>query len=452
MPYVQNTEEDVQQMLAAIGVKSIDDLFAPIPAELRFKGEMKNIAPAKSEADVIRDLQNLARKNRDTSSFASFLGGGIERHFIPHVVDHISLDGNFITAYTPYQPEVSQGTLTSIFQFQTMVSSLTGFPISNASLYDGATAVAEAVMLSLHSSQKKHKKENRRKVVTPVNLHPEYRATLNTYAHASGLVDVVEVGYDKNTGLIDRAAFNKAIDGGGVLCALLPYPSFFGTVEDLRPLVEKVHAADAVAVAVANPIALSLLATPGEMGCDVAVGEGQPLGCYQALGGPAFGFFSCKEDFIRHMPGRIVSQTVDIEGKRAFCLALKTREQDIRREKATSNICTNQALMALRAVIYLAAWGKRGFVELGEQVASNARYAAQALEKAGAKRRFASAPFFNEFVVEGPADLEARGRKAGILPGINLSRFHSDMKNCYLISVSELNTKDEIDRLAALFR
>jgi glycine dehydrogenase subunit 1 len=454
MPFIQNTDEDTKAMLKAIGVASVEELFRDLPANLRLKAAPAGIPPSQSEADVVRDLNALTAKNRPTSDGATFLGGGIERHFIPHIVDHISLDGNFITAYTPYQPEVSQGTLTAIFQFQSMMTALTGLPVTNASLYDGATAVVEAVLVAYHYTAKNRRKETRNRVVVPLNVNPQYRETLATYSAASGFV-VEEVGFDPATGCVDRKAFDAALAKGDCFAAVIAYPNFFGVVEDPRPLVAAAKAAGAVAVANAHALGMSVLVSPGEAGFDIAAGEGQPLGCYQALGGPAFGYFACSQDFIRFAPGRIVSETVDREGKRAYCLALATREQHIRREKATSNICTNQALMALRATIFMASWGKRGFEELGEQIASTAQYAAKAFEKAGIKRRFGGQAMFNEFVVEVPAAklkaAELKARDAGITPGLDLGRFHKGLEGCQLVCVNELTTKTDIEQYVALF-
>jgi len=455
MPFIQNTVQDTTEMLKAIGAKSVEDLFRDLPASLRLKGPPEGMPLSQSEADVVRDLSDLTSRNRATSTGPTFLGAGIERHFIPHIVDHISLDGNFITAYTPYQPEVSQGTLTAIFQFQTMMTALTQLPVSNASLYDGATAVVEAVLVAYHYTAKNRRKETRNRVVVPTNINPQYRETMATYAKSSGFV-IEEVGFDATTGRIDRKAFDAALAKGDCFAAVIAYPNFFGVIEDPRDLVKATKDAGAVAIANAHILSLSLLASPGEVGFDIAAGEGQPLGCFQALGGPAFGYFACSMDLIRFAPGRIVSETVDREGKRAFCLALATREQHIRREKATSNICTNQALMALRATIFLAGWGKRGFEELGEQIASTAAYAASAFEKAGIKRHFAGQPVFNEIVVEvpkgrGPAILE-KARAANITPGLDLGCFYPSLEGCQLVCVGELTTKDDIDQYVAMFK
>lgn len=453
MPFVQNSEDDVRDMLAAIGVASIDELFADIPEAYRVKDGLP-VPAGLSEADVLRALKDLTSRNRVYSDENAFNGGGIERHFIPHIVDHISLDGNFITAYTPYQPEVSQGTLTAIFQFQSFLSALTGLGVSNASLYDGATAVCEAALVAYHYTQKKVRNNPPCRLLVPLNLHPEYRETLETYVAGGGDIEITKLPYDAATGLIDRAAFDRELAAGGVYAALLPYPGFFGGVEDLTPFAKALHDAGATAIAVAHPLALGILKSPGEMGCDIAVGEGQPLGCYQALGGPAFGYFSCSQEYLRFSPGRIVSETVDREGTRTFCLALATREQHIRREKATSNICTNQALMALRASIYLAALGKQGMVELAEQIASHARHAQSAFANAGIDVKFTqgSTPIFNEFVVKAQPNTAARGKAAGVQVGIDLGGFYPELKGYRLITVGELNQDSDIQRLISLFK
>ncbi len=450
MPFIQNTEEEIQTMLQAIKLSELEELFTPISEDLRKQAKLDGIRPSLSEADVLRELTQLSEKNHHGTQGTSFLGAGIEEHFIPHIVDHISLDGNFITAYTPYQPEVSQGTLTAIFQFQSFMSAITGLPVSNASLYDGATAVVEAVIAAWRYADKKYRKENRQSVLVPETLHPEYRATLATYAQAADF-KIVSIGYDSDSGYLDQNSLQKAMEQEDVFAALLPYPNFFGVVEDFAGLIKDLHDRGILAIAVTHPLTLSLLKSPGELGCDIAVGEGQSLGCYQAFGGPAFGFFSCSDDLLRFAPGRIVSQTVDKEGKRAFCLALSTREQHIRRAKATSNICTNQGLMALRALIYLAALGKEGFQELGRTIASTAHYASEAFAQAGLQLRFQNSAFFQEFVLEGPDDFLERAKAAHITGGLKLKRFYPELENSFLVSFNELHTKEDIDRFVQLY-
>src|SRR4051812_2704033 len=347
-------------MLAAIGVRDVDDLFADIPPRLRFGGRLE-IPQGIGEADLLRELAELASRNATSTSELQFLGGGTYDHYVPACVDLVTGLPQFQTAYTPYQPEVSQGTLTAIFEFQTAICELTGLDVANASVYDGATAAAEAMMLAVAHT-------GRHRLVVSAAVNPETRRVVRTYASGLG-IEVVEVGEPGPTDVeVCRAAL------GDAAALLVETPNHFGLVEDLPALVEAAHDAGALALASVDPISLGLLAAPGDLGVDVAVGNGQALGNYQSYGGPTFGFMACRAEYVRRMPGRIVGETVDEAGQRAFVLTLQTREQHIRREKATSNICTNQALNALAGVVHLSWLGPQGIAELARQCLSRAEY------------------------------------------------------------------------------
>ncbi len=450
MPFIQNTDEDRKAMLDAIGAKSIDELFSDVPADIRIKmGDASTfkLNPGMGELEVTRHINGLLSKTRNANDYAFFRGAGIYNHHVSTLADHIALyDGNFITAYTPYQPECSQGTLTSIFEFQSSITALTGLPVSNAGMYDGASALAEAVMMGYRVVADQFRKESRPTIVLAGAHHPEYTATVKTYLETSGLkLVMVPAGKD---GRVDadklKAALNREV------CVIaVQSPNFFGVIEDVEGLANTAHANEAVIVqCIAEPVSLSLLQTPAEAGVDICIGEGQALGNHMFLGGPAFGFFASKMDYVRKMPGRIVSETTDRDGKRAYALALATREQHIRREKATSNICTNQALCALRATVQLNAWGKGGFVELGEQIVSKTQYAIQALTKAGAKLKY-DAPVFNEFVITAKPGIDEALKAKGIVGGLPLDSVGMGAAGEYLVAITEMTTKEDIDKYAA---
>ncbi|MBE7491431.1 MAG: aminomethyl-transferring glycine dehydrogenase subunit GcvPA [Planctomycetes bacterium] len=451
MPFIQNTDADRAEMLKAIGVGSIEELFRDIPANLRLKmsdaGVLK-LPPGKGELEVTRHIQDLLSRTRNAGDYAYFRGGGIYNHFVSTVVDHIALfDGSFITAYTPYQPECSQGTLTFIFEFQSSITALTGLEVANASMYDGASALAEAMMMGKHVSEDRHRKENRNTFVLAGAVNPEYMQVCRTYADVAGL-KVVHVAPGPD-GRVDGDALAKALTRK-VFAVAVQSPNYLGIIEDVEAVVAAARENEILVVqAIGEALSLALLQTPAESGVDVCVGEGQSLGNHQFLGGPAFGFFASKKDWLRKMPGRIVSETKDKDGRRAFSLALATREQHIRREKATSNICTNQSLCALRALIHLAAWGKQGFVELAEHTVAKTQYAMQKLAAVpGVKLAHPGVPVFNEFVIQAVPGLEKKLLKKKVVGGLPLDKYGKGRRGQYLVAVTEVTTKADIDRYA----
>jgi glycine dehydrogenase subunit 1 len=441
MAYIQHTESDVREMLARIGVPSIDALFADIPEEIRFRGDL-DIPPAMSELELRRHLEDLYARNLRCDELNSFLGAGAYQHFIPAVVDALASRGEFLTAYTPYQPEASQGMLTAIFEFQSMICRLTGMEVANASMYDGATALAEA-LLTARAHQRK-----RDRVVLSGAIHPEYRETVRTYL-ANLDVEVVEL--EVADGRTDPDALAAAADDRTIAVAFQS-PSFFGSLEDGPALTRIAQDAGALVVAVVNPVSLGVLEPPGAYGADIVVGEGQPLGAPLSYGGPYYGFFAAREKLVRKMPGRIVGQTVDQDGRRGFVLTLSTREQHIRREKATSNICTNQGLIALRGAITMAVLGPVGLREMGSQCLQKAHYAAERIREVSGWRLVHEAPFFHEFVIEGPRRatevVEALSKRC-ILPGVPLGRWFPARERQLLVAVTEVKTRAQIDALVA---
>jgi glycine dehydrogenase subunit 1 len=439
MDYIQHTEADVKEMLETLGAKSIDDLFDSVPQDVRFKGKL-NLPQAHSELELTRELGRLAGANAQAGGeYACFLGGGCYDHYIPALVDHLSGRGEFYTAYTPYQSEASQGTLQTIFEYQTCMCELTGMDISNASHYDGGTAVTEAVIMCTYFVR------GRKKVVVSEALHPEYRQIIRTYTAPLGL-EIAEI--PASAGVTDVKKLKAAVDGDTV-CVVVANPNFFGCIEDVETASEAAHGAGALLVACVDPISLALLKPPGACGADIAVGEGQPLGSPMSYGGPHLGFFTAREKYLRKMPGRIVGQTVDADNRRGFVMALQTREQHIRREKATSNICTNHALNAMRALVYLTALGKRGLRKVAELCLQKAHYAAEQLQARGVELAF-GAPFFREFAVKckkPAANVVNELTKKKILAGPALGRFYPEMADCLLVAVTEKNTKEQIDAL-----
>jgi glycine dehydrogenase subunit 1 len=437
-PTIPRGDGEEARMLSAIGAESFDELIAPIPERLRLRRPLDLPGPW-SEYEIARHLDALAGKNEHGGRMLAFLGGGSYDHFVPAAVDHVSFRSEFYTAYTPYQAEVGQGTLTTIFEFQSMMASLTGMDLANASLYDGATALAEAALLAASIG-----KGNR--VVTAGPLHPNYLAVLRTYCAGQGIEVAVDPAPD---GVIDRGWLRDALPGAAAVVA--QSPNFFGSVEDLAPVFEEARGAGAKGIQVFLPHALPLYRTPGEMGADIAVGEGVSLGTPPSFGGPALGLFTARKEFVRHVPGRLIGETVDRNGKRAFVMTLRTREQDIRREKATSNICTNQGLLALRATIYMSLLGPQGMRETAEQCLERAHYAADRLAALPGYRLPYAAPFFHEFLLEGPlpaATLVGRARRLGVIPGIPLSRFDGAVsERGLLVCVTEKHTREDIDRL-----
>jgi glycine dehydrogenase subunit 1 len=424
-------------MLRAIGVESIEDLFADVPAELRMERPL-DIAPGMAEQEVFDHLAALAARNRDAESEVTFCGAGMYDHYVPALVDTLLSRSEFLTPYTPYQPEISQGGLQVMFEFQTAISELTGLPVSNASLYEGPSSVASAGYMAVLENA-------RDRFVISRGVHPHSRAALATYSEGFG-ADIVEVPLTEE-GATDVKALAAAVDED-TSAVFLQQPNFLGTVEDLGPLAEAAKRTGALLVCAVDPLTLGILKPPGEHGVDIAVGEGQTLGNRLDFGGPSFGFFAAQERYIRKMPGRIAGETKDMDGRRGFVLTLQTREQHIRREKATHNICTAQALNALAGVIYLSWLGRRGVVELGELMARRTHYAREALGLEGIN----PGPVVREFAVRVPDldDFCARARAAGINPGYRLGRDYPEYEDGLLVAITERRSREQIDRLAGL--
>ncbi|MDR3634186.1 MAG: aminomethyl-transferring glycine dehydrogenase subunit GcvPA [Isosphaeraceae bacterium] len=443
MAYIANTPDDERVMLGAIGLKSLDELFDMIPPELRLRRPLE-IPPALSELELTRQVSDLLARNIGADQRPCFLGGGSYDHFIPAVVDHLAGRGEYYTAYTPYQAEASQGTLQATFEYQTLITQLTGMDVSNASLYDGGSAVAEAVLMALSITRRFGR------VVVAGAVHPEHRQILATYL-ANLEPQVVTVPPSDGRTDPDQVA-REIMDDTAAL--IIQTPNFFGMIEEAQALVEAAKRKGAVAIVSFDPISLGLLQRPGDYGADIVVAEGQSLGNPMSFGGPYLGIMACREEFVRKMPGRIVGQTTDRHGKRCWVLTLQTREQHIRREKATSNICTNQGLLALRASIYLAALGPQGLRQAAELSTRKAHYAAERLATVPGSSLAFGGPFFKEFVIRTKQDSEtlmgAVGRQ-GYHGGIALGRWFPDMADCSLVTVTEKRTREEIDGLASAY-
>ncbi|MEP7052491.1 MAG: aminomethyl-transferring glycine dehydrogenase subunit GcvPA, partial [Pseudomonadota bacterium] len=433
MRYLPHTPEDISAMLETIGKPSIDQLFQTIPEAARFSGDLA-LEPALGEAALMRHLRDLARKNTG-AELLSFLGAGMYAHHIPPAVDQLLLRSEFYTSYTPYQPEVAQGTLQAIWEYQTIVSELLGLPLSNASLYDGASATAEAALMACRLTK-------RGKVVLCTSVHPDYRAVTATYLAGRDDMSCIEVPFGED-GAPNAAALLAAVDAD-TASVIVGYPSFVGPLADLRGLASQVHARGALLItATSEPYALALAESPGALGADIAVGEGQPIACPPQFGGPGVGLFACRDDrqFLQQMPGRICGETVDANGERGFVLTLSTREQHIRRERATSNICTNQGLLALSLAIRMSILGKSGFIETAKQCLAKAHYLHDKIVALpGFAAGFAAAPFFNEFAVRvrsGNAGNVCRKlEEQGLIAGFDLGRVDQKLADRLLIAVT----------------
>ena len=435
-------------MLAAIGVASLEEIFdRQIPAAVRLGRELE-LPPGRPEQDVYEHLRDLAARNSSTEEELSFLGGGMYDHYVPALIDMLMERSEFLTPYTPYQPEISQGGLQVMFEYQTAISELTGLPVSNASTYEGPSAVAAAAYLAkLHNG--------RRRIVVSAGVHPHTLQTLRTYAHGFEM-EIAEVPL--SSGATDAGAWAAAIDAD-TSAAIFAQPNFYGVVEDAEALSTAAHEGGdgkgPVVVSQVDPLTLGILRSPGECGVDVAVGEGQSLGNRLDFGGPSFGLFAAREEYLRRMPGRIAGETLDVDGRRGFVLTLQTREQHIRREKATSNICTSQALNALGGVVYLTWLGRRGIVELGELLAARTHYARETLASLPGVERMHEQPVVREFAVRLDADVaEVRRRCAehGINPGADLQSLtgRAEDRGGLLVAITERRSKDDIDRLAGV--
>jgi glycine cleavage system P protein (glycine dehydrogenase) subunit 1 len=437
MRYIPNSPEERENMLADIGLTSAADLFRSIPEDIQLNRPLKITDPL-AESEVIDAMERMAAKNTAETK-SSFLGAGVYSHFSPTVVDHLIQRSEFFTSYTPYQPEISQGTLQYIFEFQTLICQLTGMEVANASMYDGSTAMAEAYLMAQRVTR-------RDKIVVATSVHPEYREVARTYTQ-HGLAEIVSVSFDEETGrLTDLSALDDK-----TAALVVQSPNFFGCIEDLKALADAAHAVGALLVVIVTEgISFGLLKSPGACGADIVVGEGQSFGIPMSFGGPHVGLFATQEKYVRQMPGRLCGVAYDKNGNRGFVLTLSTREQHIRREKATSNICTNQGLIALAATIYMETMGKKGLQEVAVQNAQKAAYAAKQIAAIAAFSVPFSAPSFNEFVVRGPrpaTEVLAGLREKGIIGGLPLSKYYSGRENEFLVCVTEVSSREKIDAL-----
>jgi len=436
--YIPNTPDDERRMLKRIGVASFEELIADIPQDVRFKGKL-DLPKAVDEQSLKRHISALASGNINCEDVACFLGAGIYDHFIPAAVYDIISRSEFYTAYTPYQPEISQGTLQAIFEYQTFLSRLTDMPVVNASMYDGASALAEAALLTVTAGKKKSN------VVVSKTVHPEYRETLKTYCRARG-IEVREAGYKDGVTDIDSVA---SLVDEATASVIAQNPNFFGQIEDMSSLSGLAHEKNALLVACVDPITLAVLKTPGEYGADIAVGEGQTLGIDMSFGGPHFGFFASTEALMRKIPGRIVGETVDKDGERGFVLTLQTREQHIRREKASSNICSNQGLCVLTAAAYMSLMGKKGLTEVNEHCAATSHYLYDKLLESKSFQPVFSNNFIKEFVVRSKhrsiEHINTSLFDYGVIGGLDLGKYYPELERCWLVAATEKRTADEID-------
>lgn len=452
--YIPMTREQQQKMLDVVGVKSVDELFSAIPEELRLKEDLNLDAPI-SEYELKKQMQSLVEQNFDLSWSSCFLGAGVYDHIIPSTVKHITSRQEFYTSYTPYQPEVSQGVLQATFEYQSMICELTGMDAANASLYDGAVAMYEAVLLACRYT-------NQNEVLVARSVNPEYRKVLYSGLKYFGIT-IKEIEFynvlesagnnvDTNkTGMINQELLEEAITEN-TAAIVIQSPNFFGIVEDIKEMAEKAKKAGALTIAVCDPISLAVLEAPGSLGADIAVGEAQPLGNPMNFGGPLLGYFAVKKPLVRRMPGRIVGETVDTEGRRGFVLTLQAREQHIRRERATSNVCTNQALCALAASVYLSTMGKEGLKEVATQCINKSYYSYKSLLDTGHVSKVFDSSFFREFVVKpvvSPQKLNEELLNDSIIGGYDLSEEYPELEGCWLVAVTEKRSKDEIDLFTA---
>ncbi len=437
--YIPNTNADIQKMLGRIDVSSIEDLYVDIPREIRLERDL-NLPRPMCELELLSHMEELANKNETTKENTCFLGAGAYDHHIPSVVGHIVGRSEFYTSYTPYQPEVSQGTLQAMFEYQTMICELTGMHAANASVYDGATAIAEAAKMACGI-------KSRQEILVSKAVHPHSRAVLRTYARFNG-IDVVEFDYDDGRVSIEDLEAKLSSDTAAVI---MQTPNFFGILEDLGEIGDLVHKQGALFIVSVDPISLSLIKPPGEYGADIVVGEGQSLGNPLSFGGPYVGFFATTKRLTRRMPGRIVGETVDADGRRGYVLTLQTREQHIRREKATSNICSNQSLNALIAAVYMAVMGREGLREVGNLCVQKAHYAYDRLLEIDGVESVFGAPFFKEFIVDVNRPIHELNRALldyAIIGGYDVGKDYPELEGGWLIAVTEKRTKSEIDMLA----
>ncbi len=439
--FIPHTDRERAEMLAAVGVNSLEELFEAVPAKFRFP--QLNLPPALSEMEAMAQMQELAQANESARELACFLGAGAYNHYVPSAVDTLLRRGEFYTAYTPYQPEISQGTLQAVFEFQSLIVNLTGMDVSNASHYDGATATAEAAVLAYH-----HFRGKRNRIILSPGVHPHFRQTLRTYMN--GYENIQITGDEPGALPFNTPDQIKSQLDLNTSLVVVGYPDFFGRLFDYTELAAACHEFGALLCIAVNPMALALFKTPADFGADMVVGEGQPLGIPLSLGGPYLGIFAVKKDLVRKIAGRLVGETVDAAGQRGYVLTLTAREQHIRRDKATSNICTNQGLLALCATIYTSLLGKSGLRKVAELCYHKAHYAAEEIGSLPGYKLVSDSPFFNEFVVQTPrpvAEINSHLLDHGILGGFDLSLEYPELTNHMLIAVTEMNSRDEIDAL-----
>ena len=446
--FIPHTDLEREEMLKVIGVKKLEDLFKDVPEAFRFP--KLDLPPALTEMEIYSEMQDISKANETTRDLACFLGAGAYNHYIPAAVDSLLRRGEFYTAYTPYQPEISQGTLQAIFEYQSLIAMLTGMEVCNASHYDGATAVAEAGVLAYH-----HFREKRTRFVLSLAVHPHYRETLCTYLCGYPELDIKIGAADLNP--MGAPSSLSALINNNTALVVVQYPDFFGRIYDYSSLAKTAHEAGALFAVVINPIALGLLKAPGDFGADIVVGEGQPLGIPLSFGGPYLGLFAARKELVRKLSGRLVGETQDSQGRRGYVLTLTAREQHIRREKATSNICTNQGLMALASTIYLSLIGKHGLKQVAELCYHKAHYAARTIQALPGFSVFADTPFFHEFVVRFPDTVSVEEVNQhlldhDILGGYDLGNDYPSLKNHMLIAVTEMNSREQIDLLAEVFK
>ncbi len=444
--FIPNTDAERAEMLKSIGLEKIEDLFDSIPEKYRFP--KLNLHEGMTEPEIVAQLKEMASANLSLEDCVCFLGAGAYRHYIPAAINTIISRGEFLTAYTPYQPEISQGTLEAIFEYQSLIARLTGMEASNASHYDGATACAEAGIMAYHEFRGK-----RSKIVVSAGLHPHYLSVMHTYLDDYNGIQIVTPKFETLDDIAPESV-EKEIDENTAL-VLVQYPDFFGQIYDFTKLAEAAHAKGALFAICINPTALGLLKTPGEMGADVVVGEGQPLGIPLSYGGPYLGIFATRKNLIRKVSGRIVGQTVDTRGQKTYVLTLTAREQHIRREKATSNICSNQSLNALTAAVYLSLLGKTGLKQVATLCLNKAHYAAESISKIPGYKVMNKVPFFHEFVVKCPesvADINEHLLDHNIMGGYDLSDVGPAFKDCVLVAVTEMVSKQDIDDLCNILK
>lgn len=438
--YLPHTDLDRRAMLEAIGVDAVDSLFKDIPTKVRLNKSL-NLPTALPEQELVKEMRKMAKMNANLQEHICFLGAGAYDHYIPSVVNHVIRRSEFYTAYTQYQPEISQGYLQALWEYQSMICEITGMEVANASMYDGGTAVTEAAMMACAAS-------GRTEIIMADTIHPHYQEIFKTYALDRNYT-FKNVGF--TNGVMNLTRLEEVVTKA-TAAVIVQSPNFFGSIEDVKKIAQVAHAQGAYLIAVVDPISLGVLASPGSLGADLVVGEGQSMGVPVSFGGPYLGFFAATEKLMRKMPGRIIGQTTDQDGKRGFVLTLQAREQHIRREKATSNICSNEALCALSAAVYLAAVGKDGYRQIATQCLQKAQYAYEQLTKLqGCEKVFAS-PFFKEFVIrlnKPVVQVNELLLKEGIIGGLDLSKYYPDMKNCMLLCVTEKRSKEDIDRLVS---